>query len=569
MKCFASVILIIMMSVMSCYGTVTGNSALLSHLDSLISHSDEIEMEKQLAIAELGAKMRSARSDDERYRINNMLYDQYYFYNVDSAMNFIDRNLHIAAKSGNTDSITELKIKKSFLLAASGLLKESGDVLSGYSGEMLPLPLRKKYYGQMIYLYSHMGNYMGGPADGQNYYYAVEQEYKDSLVSILTPEDADYLWYQGLNKWGNHSVKNDSIVTQLEKALAASKLDSREDAQKAYILGCLYLDNGDRENYLKYMIMSAIADVNICNRDIASVQELAKECYANGDIDRAYNYIEYCLEAALKYPNRVRAITIAPLQRQINKAYQERNHRQERRLRIFLFVVCGLVLVLGFTIFTIFRQMKRLKSQGAKLDKINHTLNTHVMELSRAKSQLTEVNEKLSALNTQLTEANDGLREANYVKEEYVGYVFSICSSYIRKLDDFRKTINRKAKAKQWDDIRSITDSTSMAKDELREFYNNFDTIFLHIYPHFVSDFNALLMPEERITPKEGELLNTELRIYALVRLGITDSVKIAEFLHCSAQTVYNNRFKVRNKAVIPKTEFAEAVKTLGKVAIE
>jgi len=261
-----------MMSVMSCYGTVTGNSALLSHLDSLISHRDEIEMEKQLAIAELGAKMRSARSDDERYRINNMLYDQYYFYNVDSAMNFIDRNLHIAAKSGNTDSITELKIKKSFLLAASGLLKESGDVLSGYSGEMLPLPLRKKYYGQMIYLYSHMGNYMGGPADGQNYYYAVEQEYKDSLVSILTPEDADYLWYQGLNKWGNHSVKNDSIVTQLEKALAASKLDSREDAQKAYILGCLYLDNGDRENYLKYMIMSAIADVNICNRDIASVQ---------------------------------------------------------------------------------------------------------------------------------------------------------------------------------------------------------------------------------------------------------------------------------------------------------
>ena len=373
MKCLASAILIIMMSVMSCYGTVTGNSALLSHLDSRISHRDEIEMEKQLAIAELGAKMRSARSDDERYRINNMLYDQYYFYNVDSAMNFIDRNLHIAAKSGNTDSITELKIKKSFLLAASGLLKESGDVLSGYSGEMLPLPLRKKYYGQMIYLYSHMGNYMGGPADGQNYYYAVEQEYKDSLVSILTPEDADYLWYQGLNKWGNHSVKNDSIVTQLEKALAASKLDSREDAQKAYILGCLYLDNGDRENYLKYMIMSAIADVNICNRDIASVQELAKECYANGDIDRAYNYIEYCLEAALKYPNRVRAITIAPLQRQINKAYQERNHRQERRLRIFLFVVCGLVLVLGFTIFTIFRQMKRLKSQGAKLDKINHT----------------------------------------------------------------------------------------------------------------------------------------------------------------------------------------------------
>ena len=163
---------------------------------------------------------------------------------------------------------------------------------------------------------------------------------------------------------------------------------------------------------------------------------------------------------------------------------------------------------------------------------------------------------------------NAELRESNYVKEEYIGYVFSICSNYISKLDEYRKNINRKIKAKQIDEAKALTDTPTMAHNELKEFYKNFDAIFLHVYPNFVSDFNSLLNPEERIVLKEGELLNTELRIYALVRLGITDSVKIAEFLHCSTQTVYNNRLRVRNKAIIPKEKFAETVRSLGKISV-
>lgn len=151
------------------------------------------------------------------------------------------------------------------------------------------------------------------------------------------------------------------------------------------------------------------------------------------------------------------------------------------------------------------------------------------------------------------------------MKEEYIGYIFTICSDYIGKLEEFRKNIHMKAMTRKFKDIVDETSSTDMMKDELREFYRSFDTIFLHIYPDFVNDFNALLQDDKRIIPKEGELLNTELRIYALVRLGITDSVKIAEFLHCSPQTVYNNRFRVRNKALVPKKDFAEEVRKLGK----
>jgi transcriptional regulator len=179
--------------------------------------------------------------------------------------------------------------------------------------------------------------------------------------------------------------------------------------------------------------------------------------------------------------------------------------------------------------------------------------------LGEVNGELSEVNEKLKVINNQLL-------ESNYVKEEYIGYVFSICSNYITKLEEYRKNISRKLKAGQIDDIKSLTSNITMVQSELKEFYHSFDAIFLHVYPDFVKDFNSLLRPEEKIMLKEGELLNTELRIYALVRLGINDSMKIAEFLHCSPQTVYNNRLKTRNKAIIPKEEFTEMVRSLGKM---
>ena len=221
---------------------------------------------------------------------------------------------------------------------------------------------------------------------------------------------------------------------------------------------------------------------------------------------------------------------------------------------------------LFLAIFYIWRKLRQLASSRSELRVMNEKLNHHIGNLSEAQKLLKEANDKLQALNGELTDVNAQLRESNYVKEEYIGYVFSICSNYISKLDSYRINISRKLKANQIDEVKAMTDRPTMAQSELKEFYKNFDAIFLHVYPDFVRDFNALLQPDERIRLKEGELLNTELRIYALVRLGINDSVKIAKFLHCSPQTVYNNRLKVRNKAIVPKEEFAERVRLLGKL---
>lgn len=545
---------------------------LLGRLDSLIASKDAFIEAKEQKIEQLRMQAAHTHTEEERYWMNKMFYDEYFVYNSDSAMLYVDANLDISDRLGRKEWLTEWRIKKSFMLSATGLLKEALDLLEGIDGKQLPHGLQIEYYGQMMYLYSHFGQYSkhdrGSFSQG---YYRMEEVYKDSIYVLLAPEDPFYLWYKGWKFLGTENAPE--VIRELKNEVDVSPLETRRDAMNAYMLACLYREVGNPEEYLKYMIFSAMADVRTANRDIASLEELAKSLFELGDIDHSYTYINYCLQYAQLYRNRVRVIGISEVQEAIHKAYQERNRRQEERLHSFLVLVSILSVVLLVAIFYIYAQMKTLSRSRARLDEVNRLLNKHISELSQAHARLAEmngelqsVNEQLKSVNLQLKEANSQLRESNYVKEEYIGYVFAICSNYISKLDEFRKNVNRKIKAKQFDEAKALTDTPTMAQNELKEFYHNFDAIFLHVYPDFVSDFNALLQPEERIVLKEGELLNTELRIYALVRLGINDSVKIAEFLHCSPQTVYNNRLKTRNKAIIPKEEFANTVRSLGKM---
>ena len=273
--------------------------------------------------------------------------------------------------------------------------------------------------------------------------------------------------------------------------------------------------------------------------------------------------MSYCLEKAISYPNRVKAVGLSAMMENINKAYRERSETQKRRTTGFLIAICILAAILIASIAVIVRQIYSLKRQSRRLHESNETLNRNIQELNSTHEEINTANRRLKELISDLKEKNEELNEANYVKEEYIGSIFSICSGYIDKLAELKKSIHLKVLHKKYADIENETEDFDM-RSELKDFYRAFDTIFLHIYPDFVNDFNALMQEDKKIVPKEGELLNTELRIYALIRLGITDSVKIADFLHCSPQTIYNNRFKVRNKAVIPKEKFLETVRTLG-----
>lgn len=535
---------------------------LLATLDSILVQTGELASQKELKIAQLKKKLSNAANFEEEFWINKMLYDESFVFNADSAMKYVDRNIQIATELKKKDWQDEWLINRSFMFAATGLLKEAGEVLEKVDSTSLSDGLKLSYYYQRSYLYSHLGQYMGDQKQVNNKYYNEFENANKHMLALVRPKDPFYWWCVASC---NELSPEDSLFSALENVVLSSHHNTRLDAMNAYGLSNMYKRIGDKEKTMIYLIYSAMADLRVCNRDIASLQELSSLLYDAGDIDRAYAYMNYCLKAALLYPNRVRIINISTELDKIYANYQQRDIRWRNSLQNYLYVVTFFSIILVLALIGLYRQMKKLRKSRTELDSANHSLNQHVVELSQMHKQLALANQELQNLNELLRSANQKLQESNDVKEEYIGYVFSICSNYISKLDEYRKNINRKLKTGQFEEARQLTDNSSLTQNELKDFYANFDAIFLRVYPDFVADLNSLLRPEEQILLKDASELNTEVRIYALVRLGINDSVKIADFLHCSPQTVYNHRLRMRNKAIIPKDKFAEAVRLLGR----
>lgn len=535
---------------------------LLATLDSILVQTGELASQKELKIAQLKKKLSNAANFEEEFWINKMLYDESFVFNADSAMKYVDRNIQIATELKKKDWQDEWLINRSFMFAATGLLKEAGEVLEKVDSTSLSDGLKLSYYYQRSYLYSHLGQYMGDQKQVNNKYYNEFENANKHMLALVRPKDPLYWWCVASC---NELSPEDSLFSALENVVLSSHHNTRLDAMNAYGLSNMYKRIGDKEKTMIYLIYSAMADLRVCNRDIASLQELSSLLYDAGDIDRAYAYMNYCLKAALLYPNRVRIINISTELDKIYANYQQRDIRWRNSLQNYLYVVTFFSIILVLALIGLYRQTKKLRKSRTELDSANHSLNRHVVELSQMHKQLALANQELQNLNELLRSANQKLQESNDVKEEYIGYVFSICSNYISKLDEYRKNINRKLKTGQFEEARQLTDNSSLTQNELKDFYANFDAIFLRVYPDFVADLNSLLRPEEQILLKDASELNTEVRIYALVRLGINDSVKIADFLHCSPQTVYNHRLRMRNKAIIPKDKFAEAVRLLGR----
>ena len=539
------------------------NRKLLHSLDSLLEQQDLFVRVKEERIKQLKMQYSRVKDVKELYAMNRMVYLEYRVYDADSALHYINKNIQLAQQTNNRTWEVVSLLEQSFVLTSSGLLTEALKAVSDIQPEELPQNLRSEYFGRLCTLYSRLRDYSSENSQLSEHYNNLQKTFRDSVYLTATPDELRYWNCRAWLYLGTPEIE--PVKQAFEENKQTLSNDSRKYSIATYNLSAIYRSENNESKYLENLILSAMADIRSVNGDIGSLQEIAEYLFKHGEIDRAYNYILYCSQKAMLFHNRVRIVKMSHLQNQIYKAYQEQSRTQQKRLQASLIAVSFLFLVLIGAFLFIRKQMRRLKEANLKLDSTNQKLSVNMDALSTAHQRLEEVNIQLKDLNTQLQEVNDQLRESNYVKEEYIGYVFNICSTYISKLEEFRKNINRKLKVGQIEDVKAMTDSSATASNELKEFYQNFDTIFLHLYPDFVGDFNALLLPEERIELKEGELLNTELRIHALIRLGITDSVKIADFLHCSAQTVYNNRLRTRNKSIIPKEDFINAVKKLGK----
>lgn len=281
-------------------------------------------------------------------------------------------------------------------------------------------------------------------------------------------------------------------------------------------------------------------------REYISLRKLAVLLYQEGDIDRAYSYLKLCMDDAVFCNARLRILEILQIFPLINDTYQQKAEKQQEQMKWALVSISLLSIFLLIAIFYVYKQMKRVAAA-------RH-------EVIDANKRLKELNEELHRYNLQLKEANHIIAENSYLKEEYIGRYMDQCSVYLEKMDNYRRSLGKIAATGKVDELYKNIKSSKFIEEELKEFYANFDNTFLQLFPTFVEDFNTLLAEGEQIYPKANERMSTELRIFALIRLGITDSVKIAQFLRYSVTTIYNYRTKVRNKAAGDRDQLEQEV---------
>lgn len=543
------------------------NIGLLNTLDSLLAHADYYVQVKEDRISRLLDKFMHTTDTEQKYWAATGLYEEYEAFDSDSAMAYADRCYSLARQLGREDLTINAELNRIYVLTATGLLDKAEAALHKLDASQMNSGQLLTYCDRNINLASHRDQYVGysmpDTAESRRINLMVDR----AMVQIQAPQWS-YGWiagWNGLSEAGDYRAK---ISAALLSRLQDNKFETREDALDAYVLSRIYDYSGDKPSKLKYLILSAMADIRGSVREIASLEEVAGILMDTGDFERANNYINYCIACADSYHSRVRMARLGQVKdRILSTLYhhsKEQGEANRRMVVILITVVVALVLMFLFII----RQMRQLSVSRKGLSEANANLHINIEELHKTREELNDANARLSELYANARKNAEILSDTNEAKEKYIASIFSICSEYITKLDDFRKNIHRLIVAGKSDELLRITKTPELPYNEMKELYRHFDRIFLQMYPEFVADFNTLLREEERIVPRSPDFLTTELRIYALVRLGLNDSVKIAKFLHISVQTVYNTRQRTRNKAIIPKETFADAVMKLGKASI-
>ncbi len=518
----------------------TETDSLLNLLDKVIKERFVYHTDRQHRIDSLKKELSHTTNDSSHYAIYRSLYEAYRPFRMDSALWVANQRLEIARKINNPYYINSSRMNMAEILGGAGMYKESLEILDSLDLRYIDSS-RKPYYFHIYHsLYTLMADNAFSPNTRNNYRQLIHA-YKDSLLSVQPIGSLNYrMMVAGKELFNGNYREALPLMQECYNEYLAKGINI---ASPAYGLAEIYANLGNREQEKKYLTQSSLADLRSGVKEYMSLWKLAQLLFEEGDIERAYAYMKCSIEDAIFCNARYRAMQIAEMLPIVNSAYELKLKRENTRIRISLILISALSFILILSVCLI---------------------RIQVNKLSYARKSMKELNEELKMTNKELHEMNTRLRESNQVKEEYIGYVFNMCSSYINKLEDFRKSLHRKLKTGQMEDIFRLTKSSSLVADELKELFRSFDAIFLTLYPHFVEEFNALLKEDQVILPKENELLTPELRIYALVRLGIQDSTKIAGFLHYSPQTVYNYRMKVRNKLKISRKEFADAIQRIG-----
>ena len=539
-----------------CFSALTSSFAqnknikdLYEQLDQAIEQSQYYINQKESRITKIKKQSRQGHTPPQLLTAYYKLYEEYKTYKSDSSIYYIHQAIDLAKRNNMKSDITKLRSLLALQYSTSGAFTEALHVLQSIDKKTLNNSNKKDYYIAFYHVYGELGfTNINIDTELSQEFYSKQNCYRDTLFSILSPNSEDYLMRKEVLLTSQNKLKEALKINDIR--LSKCKKGSHEYGIVAYYRYLIYRSLKDEDMVKYWLLQSAICDVKCAINDQASLWILAEILSKEKDVERSYKYINFSWKAIKKFCTRIRSWQISPVLGTIDHNYQAELKKANHRLIFAIICVSLLVIALALLTFYVNKQKSYLSNARNELKKTN--------------TQLEELNNKLSSTNGMLKASNDKLKESNGVKEEYIGQFLGACSHYIDKLDKMRLNVNKMVKNKQYNELYSMTKSSEVKEQELEELYTNFDKVFLNLFPNFVEDLNGLLKEECQIHLSSPNKLSAIVRVFALIRLGIDDSTKIAEFLHYAVNTIYNYRAKLRNGALNDRNEFEKKVRELG-----
>ena len=509
----------------------SGNDKLLKELDEVISNKKYYHKLREDKISHLKDSLRKSGDVKEKYDLCGALFYEYLHYQADSSLYYINMKHSYLPQMNKPELEDEILINRAEVFGVMGMYNEAEIELDKVDLHNITNP------GLIGYYYRTRRAYYGWLADytaddkASRYYKKMTDAYRDS-ISMMNISNAD----TNINQAERFIIKGEYLkAIELLMHCMESSHDIKRNVYAYYTLSQAYEALGDTLNQIKYLTITAIMDIKMAECEYASLQKLAYIIYQQGDIERAYRYLTCSMEDAVAANARLRFLEVTQIYPIIDKAYKKKEAEKKKDIRRLLIGISILAFLLIIATFYLYYWMKKL---------------------SVMRRNLYHANKKL-------VEANRSLAQTGKIKEVYIAKYLDRCVIYLEKLEQYRRSLEKLAMASKIDQLFKAIRSEEFLRDERKMFYDEFDRSFLDLFPNFVEDFNNLLTDDAGIYPKKDEHLNTELRIFALIRLGVTDANRIAHFLGYSLATVYNYRSKIRNKAKGNKDNFEQDVMNL------
>lgn len=510
-------------------------------LDEALDNYQTFIEQKEHMIFDLKNKLRASKTLDDQYYASMDLYQIYQYFSLDSAFIYIAQAQELADSMASEERIIDTKMSLAFLYNFAGMPNEALEIFNATPLEALPFNLRRTHHYLGFNIYNTLKD-QTIESRLKETYVNLMKSYRDSAITY-SPNDL-ILKTEKLSD----EQKYEEAITLISQNLPDG-LTSNEAGLKYFILSEIYERLGNQKQQIRYLAMASTASVVNAVRQYVALRKLAVLLYDNGDTDRAYKYIHTCIEDARACNSHTRLLEASTIMPIIDSTMvqQKQSHRN------FLIASLTIIVLLAMLLLVMLRRVHgkntKLKSSQKELSKANEEFKNLNTKLHEANLQLSELNREAKEASEKLKMVNRQLEETSQVKTEYITRFMKLCLEYISKMEKYRQHLSKVAAKRNFDLLYDTIQSSRYISQEASDFYDNFDEAFLNIYPHFVEDLNKLLKPECQIILKNGERLTTELRVYALFKLGITDSPRIQEFLRCSASTVYNYRTTMRNRA--------------------